>query len=312
MIFHTALQQMLFLFSLIVVGYILSKFGFIPENSETVLSRLENFVFLPALILSTFITNFTLDKLERSGWLFLFSLLIEIAVMLVAVLCTKIITKDSYERKIYLYGLCFSNFGFMGNAVVKALFPDIFMEYTIFTLVLWMLIYVWGVPNLLMETQSKGKFIQRLKNLVNPMFICMVLGIVIGVCGISLPSFAASLIDSASACMSPVAMLITGMTISKINIKSVLKIKRIYIVSLLRLLVIPLLFVGIYVLLPIKLPQVFLICAVASLAMPLGLNTIVIPSAYGKDTTIASGMALVSHLLSVITIPLVFMLARLQ
>ncbi len=70
----------------------------------------------------------------------------------------------------------------------------------------------------------------RLKNLVNPMLICMLVGIVIGLGEIKLPSFAGSLIDSLSACMSPVAMLITGMTIAKIDIKAVLKIKSIYIV----------------------------------------------------------------------------------
>ena len=41
--------------------------------------------------------------------------------------------------------------------------------------------------------------------------------------------------------------------------------------------------------------------------MPFGLNTIVIPSAAGKDTTVAAGLAVLSHLLSCITIPIVFM-----
>ena len=45
--------------------------------------------------------------------------------------------------------------------------------------------------------------------------------------------------------------------------------------------------------------------------MPLGLNTIVVPAAYGKDTSVAAGMALVSHLLSCITIPVIFMLYEL-
>jgi predicted permease len=44
------------------------------------------------------------------------------------------------------------------------------------------------------------------------------------------------------------------------------------------------------------------------LAMPLGLNTIVVPGAYGKDTTDAASMALISHILSIITIPIIFML----
>ena len=39
--------------------------------------------------------------------------------------------------------------------------------------------------------------------------------------------------------------------------------------------------------------------------MPLGLNTVVIPAAYGKDTSIPAGMALVSHVLSIATIPLI-------
>ena len=43
-------------------------------------------------------------------------------------------------------------------------------------------------------------------------------------------------------------------------------------------------------------------------AKKLGFNTVVIPSAYGKDTSTAAGMALISHTLSCITIPLIFLI----
>ena len=43
-------------------------------------------------------------------------------------------------------------------------------------------------------------------------------------------------------------------------------------------------------------------------AMPLGLNTVVFPAAFGGDTTPGASMALVSHLMSVITIPIMFAL----
>ncbi len=314
MIFNITLQQMFVLGILIFLGYILMKMGLLPKNSETVLSKLENYLFLPALVLSTFISNFTVDKIANAGKLLLFSVIVELFVIILAVLCTRFITKDTYIRKIYLYGLCFSNFGFMGNAVVSALFPEIFMEYTIFTLVLWIVIYLWGVPNLLMESEGEGKR-KKLKNLLNPMLICMVLGMLIGISGIKMPQFIGSMIDGASACMSPVAMLITGITIAKINIKSVLKIKSLYVVTALRLFAFPLAFIGICCMLKyilhIELPSTFVICTVASLAMPLGLNTIVIPSAYGKDTTVASGMALISHIFSIVSIPFIFWLAGL-
>ena len=80
----------------------------------------------------------------------------------------------------------------------------------------------------------------------------------------------------------------------------------IYIISLIRLLLIP--GAAILVLSQVPLPYGLALCTVCSLAMPLGLNTIVIPNAYGKDTTVAAGMTVISHLMSCITIPLIFML----
>ena len=80
----------------------------------------------------------------------------------------------------------------------------------------------------------------------------------------------------------------------------------VYIVSAVRLLAMPLVAVVLFIFL--KLPYGLMLCTVCALAMPLGLNTIVIPNAYGKDTSVAASMALVSHLASIGTIPLVFML----
>ena len=106
--------------------------------------------------------------------------------------------------------------------------------------------------------------------------------------------------------MSPVAMLLTGITIAKIDLKAAFCNWMTYVVSLVRLVAIPL--VAILLLKFIPLAQGVSVCMVCALAMPLGLSTIVVPSAYGLDTTDASGMAMISHLLSCATIPLIFML----
>ena len=134
------------LFSLIAFGYILKRFRFIPDNSEMVLSRLENYIFIPALVLDIFMKYFTVERLSGAWEILLGSLVLEAAVIPISIICSKLCTKDRYTRKIYLYGLCFSNFSFMGNAIVSALFGDIFLEYMIFTLVLWVIIYLWAIP----------------------------------------------------------------------------------------------------------------------------------------------------------------------
>ncbi len=307
-LFFSTLSQMAFLFSLIVIGYILAKLRTIPENSAAVLSKLENTLFLPALVMGTFIDKFKAEVLSSAWKPFVFSAVLAVIMALISIFVSKLCTRDDYVRKIYTYGLAFSNFGFMGNAVVAALFPNIYFDYLLFTLPLWTLIYLWGVPTLLILTEGEKKsFVSRFKAFVNPMFICMVIGMIIGISGITLPKWTLSLINASGNCMSPVAMLLTGVTVAFIDIKKILTNIGIYAVSFIRLIVYPLVFVLVAKLLPLS--ETTFICALCTLAMPLGLSTIVIPSAYGKDTSVAAGMAIISHALSCITIPIVFMLA---
>ena len=304
-VFLSTLNQTGFLFSLIVIGFVLAKFKFIPDNSGTVLAKLENTVFVPALVMGTFIKYFTVEQIGSASKLFLISFAIAFITIPIAILISRLITKDKYVQNIFTYGLVFSNFGFMGNAVVSALFPEVFMNYLIFTLPLWMLIYLWGVPVLLIADAGEKQTLKtRLKSFANPMFVCMIIGMIIGICSFKLPAFCVNVIDTAGSCMSPIAMLLTGITVSNMNVKKAFGDIRIYTVTAIRLLVIPFVFFGIAKLIPFD--STVYLCAICSLAMPLGLNTIVIPSAYGKDTTVAAGMAVISHFLSCFTIPLIF------
>ncbi len=297
--------QMMVLFSLIFMGYVVAKVKVVPENSATVLSKLENNLFVPALVLGTFVENFTFEKLSTAWKLFLVSFVICIIMMFLAIIVAKWCSKDQYIRNIYTYGLAFSNFGFMGNAVVSAVFPEIFLEYLIFTMPLWTMIYMWGVPCLLIPSEEGKQTIKsRLKSFANPMFAAMVIGVVIGLCGIKLPGFLSTAVSVTGSCMSPIAMMLTGITIANMDVKKVLSIKSIYVVSIIRLLVFPLIFIGVFKLAPMS--QNIVACTICSLAMPLGLSTLVIPGGYGKDTSVAAGMAVVSHLLSAITIPVIF------
>ena len=306
-VLQATVGQMLVLFLLIAMGYLLAKLKVVPENSDTVLSKLENYLFVPALVLGTFASNFTLEKLCSAWKLFGISFGICFVMMGLAVLIARCCSKDSYIRNIYTYGLAFSNFGFMGNAVVSVVFPDMFLDYLIFTMPLWTMIYLWGVPCLLIPSgEGKQTLKSRLKAFANPMFAAMLVGMAIGLIGIPMPSFFSQAVDVTGACMSPVAMLLTGITVAKMDLKKILSIKSIYVVSLVRLLVFPLLFVGLFAFVPAA--KNIAVCTVCSLAMPLGLNTIVVPRGYGKDTSVAAGMTLVSHLLSAITIPVMFYL----
>lgn len=306
-IFSSSLNQIIFLFGFILIGYISAKIKAIPENSAAVLSKLENNVFIPALVMGTFIENFTVERISSAWLIICVSFGVAFLAIPFAVAVARLVAKDKYTQNIYTYGLSFANFGFMGNAVVSSIFPDIFFEYLIFTLPLWILIYLWGVPKLLISDAGKKQSLREsMKAFVNPMFVGMVIGMIIGLAGIPLPKSVLSLIKTSGDCMSPIAMILTGIVVSSISLKKTFANIRIYIISIVRLAVMPLIFV--FVARFINIPDTIYICTLCSLAMPLGLNTIVIPASYGKDTTVAAGMTIISHLLGCITIPLIFML----
>ena len=304
----STLSRLAFLFSFIILGYLLTKLKVVPESADSVLSKLENNLFTPCLVMGTFISEFTTDKLITSWKPIATCSLILVVTIPLGLLISRIFSKDTHEQNVYAYGLCFSNFGFMGLAVVQSLFPHIFMEYNVFVLPLWILIYSWAIPTLLIPSDKADKsFAALVKRVANPMFVCMIIGAIMGVTGLG--SFiegtvVMDVISTAGSCMSPLAMLLTGITIAKINIPKVVKSGGIYVASLLRLMIIPIALTPLIMLLPLDKSTV--LCALCSLAMPLGLSPVVVPAGYGKDTSLAAGMAVISHALSIITIPIVF------
>ena len=119
---------------------------------------------------------------------------------------------------------------------------------------------------------------------------------------VPVPLAVGNTISALANCMSPIAMLLIGIAVAKAGLKKVFSIPRIYIVTVLRLLVIPLLFIGTLCL--AKPMESIVICCICWAAMPLGLNPLIMASAYERDTTENAGMIIVTHLLSFLTIPL--------
>lgn len=301
--FLTTLSQISFLFLLIGAGFVVMKVCKLPSNATNSISKLVSTLFMPALILTNFMENFTVERLS-SAWQFALAgvIVVTLSITIAVIIARFSGGRDDYRRKIHTYCLAFSNFGFMGTAVVSAIMPDIFMSYLILCTPMWIVNYTWAIPALLMPSE-KGK-IFTFKNLLNPLFMAMVIGIVIGMTQLPIPPFIDASVEALSKCMSPCTMLLTGMCVAKIDIKRVLKIKSVYSLSAIRLLGMPLLFL--LVLCIYQFDRGVSLCILAVLAMPLGLNGVVIPEAHGQDTSEASGMAIVSHLASALTIPLMF------
>ena len=299
--FTSTLTQVLSLFAIIVIGYILYKADVVPKNTDTVLSRLLSLVMLPALCFKTLISNLTADVISYKWPFLVFGLAAVSFSYIIAILLSKVFTKDKYQRHIYTYSFTIANLGYMGYTLIGSVFgSEMLANMLIFAVPFNIFIYTVGYSTL------RGYEKVTLKSLVNPVCIALLLGAVIGLTGIKLPAFVVDVADTLGDCMGPTAMLVTGFVIAQYKLLDLLKNYRIYIASVLRLIVLPTVIV-----LLLKLcgaSKEIIIVALGSTAMPLGLNTVVFPASCGKDTTTGASMALISNVMGVITIPLIFML----
>lgn len=308
------LNQMLMMFTLILAGVVLRKKKLMPENAHTILSRLETCIFLPALNLHNMITKCTVKTFTENSVLIFYGLAIVIIMLLLAYPLSKLFVKDwekseklSYKRNIYKYAITFGNYGFMGNFIVLGIWgTDMFFKYTMFTMLISIICSGWGIYVMVPKDNNVNPIKNIAKGVITPPTVALAVGIVLGFLnfGAVIPEFLVTTLSNASSCMGPVAMLLAGIVIGGYEFKSLFSDFRVYIMTALRLIVIPAILVSVLKFLGAN--EEIVIFTLIAFATPIGLNTIVYPAAYGGDTKPGASMALISHTLSVVTIPLMY------
>lgn len=302
-IFSSVIFQIAVLFSFIFIGFTIRQGGFLPENSAEIFSKLENRILMPAVVINTFRTNCTVKNISEK-WVFIaYSTGVLLFCIATGFVASRFLGKTEYLKKVYRYSISVSNFGFVGTAMVSGIYGAESMElfdYLMFTLPLNLFTYsigiAWLVPN------GHGKF--SMKNFVNPIFVSIFIGAILGL--LSIPKFrlVTTIINSTAACMSPIAMILTGFVIGGYSFANLFGKWQTYVVAGIRLVFLPT--VSVLILKLFNAPQEAVVATLCANAMPLGLNTVIIPSAYGKSPDDGASIALVSQLTSVFTIPILF------
>jgi len=315
--FLATLTPMAMLFFCIAVGFILIKTKILSDSASKSLAQMENWIFCPALNFMAMIRYCTIDTLSMHGTnVILASISVVLALVIANVLAKAFVKENNEERGVYRYALAFANSGYFGDPIVLALFgEEALAYYKLFCLPITIMIYTWGINALTPKAEKKESLVKRL---LKAPTVAMLLGIGVGLSGFGddLPVFLTSALDSFKACMGPVAMILAGVTIARFDFLGMLKKKKVYIASLLRLFVIPtVLIAALYgaktlanALFGLSIGNDALYFCFFSTATPLGLNTIIFPEAYGGNPETGASMAMISHAFGVISMPLMYAL----
>ncbi len=296
-----AFNSTLTLFIYVLGGFILRKTGIVKKDFSAGLSALLFNLLIPALMLDILTTSMKADMLIKEGSLFL----VCTAIIALSYFFTRplagLFTKDRQEENTFFFAMIYSNFGFMGLPVIQALCgKEALLAFTFYTMPLYLTVNVLGA-NILSSTKKEQK--TSIGSVLNTVTIAILLGIVMGLLGLKLPTVIGTAVSALGNCVTPLSMLLIGIILGTGSIKEMLGDYRIYLLSAIRLIAIPLLVAGVLILFGAS--GIYLTIPVMISAMPIAANSAILSEiGGGGNAYLAAKCVFVSTMLSLLTIPI--------
>ena len=305
------LSQILILFLLLIIGYISKKLRVISNDMNRDLSNFIISIALPCLIITTLSSfEFSKDMVVKSGKLFLISWGVYGLSITISYIVPKLIKAEGTSRDIFQFMVVFSNVGFMGYPVVNAVFGETGVFYTaLYNLPFNMVLWSFGVAVLSRPTMKKNKlaFDERgsiqIKQLLNPGLIAVFIGFAMFLTSTKLPIPVHKTFKMVGDVTTPMSMVFIGSILADIHIKEIFSNIRVFIVSGVRLIVLPLLVL--FILKMFSLDEMMTGIPVLIAAMPVAANCAIMSTRYENDYYLASQAIFISTMLSMVTIPLI-------
>ena len=285
--------QMITLFIMMFAGYLAARAGLISPSFRRGLSSLVLSTAFPCCIVSSVLQSGGApgDMVVALGVsVAFFALLIALAAVLVCIVPT-----PKPERSLDQLMLVFTNLAFMGIPIIQVFYgAQGVAMLSMFLLVFNFLVFTYGVMLV------SGSI--NLRQLVNPGVVSALIALLFGLTGWRLPSPVESALSSIGSINTPMAMMIIGSSLAHSDIRAAFSNPRLYRVSLLRLIVMPLVFIGLALVVPIN-RMLAGICVIVA-AMPIAGNCSMLSDIYTPEDMTASHATIVSTLLSGVTLPL--------
>lgn len=296
------LSTMLQLFFILVIGYAITKMGMMNEETSHKLSSFVVNITMPAIIIASVCSNLGQGDVKEVLNMFLAGAVTYLVLPVAAFLGCKLIGVKKPEMGTYQFMIIFSNCTFMGYPVMEAIFGSraIFLS-SIFNLPFNLLAFSYGIFLIAKDGEEKADF--QWKKLLNPGIISSILALLIYVLNIQLPSVLVDTMSMLGNVTTPLSMIVLGIFLAQVPLKKVFGELRIYPLTILRLLVLPI--IGYFVLGLFTKDDMIIGIGTMTLAMPVASMTVMLSSQYKGKVQLASVGVFITTLCSVITIPFV-------
>ncbi len=286
---------------MVIIGYALVHLGALNEKDTRPLNTVVLYAVMPCCILNSFLVEVTPDKVKGLIITGVAALLINGFYILFSGTVGKALGMDVTERA----AIAYPNAGnLIVPLVMSVLGPEEVFYTCAFMVVQSTLLFTHGV--LLLGGSSDN--INLKKIILNPNVIASMTGIVVFLVGVKLPSPVKDLISSMGGMIGPISMVIIGMNLASVNFKSVLTEKRNYLVAGTRLIIMPLIVIGLMAVsgitrnMPLAKDVLFITMLASS--GPVAATVVLLADQYADDGRHASALNVLTLMFCIVTIPL--------
>lgn len=240
----TIFSKVLVIFLMMAVGYLAQKKTILPEGADDIMNAYVMKLACPCLIISSMATS----ELRRSA--ILDTLLVAagtvvffIVTLLIAWLFLKAIRYTPKEEwGMMIVAIAFTNTGFMGFPVTKAIFGGYYLFLLVIQNIIFNLYMFILTPMLVHIGEPRRGFNKSyLKSLLQPTTIASFIGLILFLLQTGLPSMVDEFLGMLGDSTIPVSMVIVGYQLSKRPLHDIITNGKLVAVSFFRMLAIPLL-----------------------------------------------------------------------
>lgn len=289
------LKQILIMFILIGIGFVLCKKKFISLTGSGEIGKILLNLVIPVVIINSFWVTKTPEKTMS----LLHTVIVSVIVMAVSVIVSTLIFGK--KNGVACFSSAFSNAGFIGIPLVQAVVGSEAVSYISVMIVLVNLLqWTYGIYIMTGDVNAmKPKTVLK-----NPVFLSVVIGLLFYFLSVPKITMAETLISSITAINTPLAMFVSGVYLAQSDLLSMIKKKDAWKVSIVRLAVIPVITIAVLKMIPFGSMDLRIAILLAA-ACPVGSNVAIFAQQYNCSYTDAVEQVCMSTMLCLITIPAV-------
>lgn len=292
------------LFVIMFLGYLLVALKLLKASDSYVLSLISMYVVMPCVIVKSFLLDTSSAAQKGFTFVVVFSVIIHVLLIAFGKILQKAFHYDVIERSSIIY----TNVGSLVTILVSAVLGDQWVIY-VNAFLMVQTIFIWSHGQSMMREERS---LNLKKILQNPNMIACFVGIILFLFRIPVPDMIFETMDSITKAMSLVCMLMIGMILSQTKWKEVFKDKKLYMVLIVKMILVPTVMMVIlkythrYV--PIEDSEKIMIILLLCVSTPSALLTTQMAQLYGKDSVYAGEINVLSTLVSIATVPMIISL----